>query len=110
MFPDMKKGGQRPPFYAGGAPILRTPGCRSARIALETSPIPHQREIQALRAHLALIALRLGLGAAFGGDGLGVGLGPLHLLERLRRREFLFGLGFQRGRAGDFAARGCGGE
>lgn len=80
------------------------------RIALQTSPIPHQREIQALRAHLALIALRLGFGAAFGGDGFGVGLGPLHLLERLRRREFLLGLGFQRGRAGDFAARACGGE
>src|SRR6202042_3315855 len=81
-----------------------------ARIALETRAVPNQREVQALSAHLALIALRLGLGAAFGGYRFGVGLGPLHLLERLRRREFLLGLGFECGRAGDFAAWAYGGE
>src|SRR5580692_4930406 len=85
-----------------------TPRRAAARIALQTSPIPHQGEIQALRAHLALIALRLGLGAAFGGDGFGVGFAPLHLLERLCRREFLLGLGFERDAAGDFAARAYG--
>jgi hypothetical protein len=90
--------------------FLATPRRRPARIALQTRAIAHQREVQALRAHLAVIALRLGLGAAFGGDGLGVGLRPLHLLERLGRREFLLGLGFEGGRAGDFAARARGGE
>src|ERR1700730_18366568 len=90
--------------------LSRTPRRAAARIALQTRAVPHQREIQALRAHLALIALRLGLGAAFGGDGFGVGLGPLHLLERLGRREFLLGLGFECGRAGDFAAWAGGGE
>ena len=81
---------------------LATPGRGPARIALETRAVPNQREVQALAAHLALIALRLGFGAAFGGDGFGVGLRPLQLLECLCRRELLLGLGFQRGRAGDF--------
>ena len=55
-----------------------TPRRPPARIALEARPIPHQREIPALPARLALVALRLRLGALFGGEGfcLGAGFGP----------------------------------
>jgi len=88
----------------------RTPRRAPARIALQTSAVPHQREIQALRAHLALIALGLGLGAAFGGGEFGVDAGFGEVLELLGRRDFLLGLGFERGRAGDFAARAHGGQ
>ena len=52
-----------------------TPRRASARLALKTRAVPHQREVQTLRAHLALVAFGLGLGAAFGGDGFGVGAG-----------------------------------
>src|SRR6185436_959764 len=50
----------------------RTPRRTSARIALHAGPIPHQREVAALRAHLAFVALGFGFCAAFGlawGDG-----------------------------------------
>jgi hypothetical protein len=103
------------PFVSAGGLRLRTPRRRSARIALQTSAIPHQREVHALRAHFAFVAFGLGFGAAFGGDGFGFGtcgcrLRPLHLLKRLRRREFLLGLDFQRRRAGGLRCRGEGSD
>ena len=45
---------------------LRTPRRRAARVALQTRPVSHQREVQAFAAHLAFVAFGLGLGAAFG--------------------------------------------
>ena len=55
----------------------RTPRRAATRIALHAGPVPHQREIPALAAHLAFVALGLGLGAAFG-------LGRCGLLRRCR--------------------------
>src|SRR5580765_5305793 len=78
---------------------LRTPSRAAARVALHAGAIAHQREVAALAAHLALVALGLGLGAAFGGDRLGVALLPLQALQRLRRRQLLLGLGLERGGA-----------
>jgi hypothetical protein len=69
----------------------RTPGRASTRIALHTRPIPNQREVAALAAHLALVAFCLGFGAAFGlgrGGGLGAaGLAPLQGFQLFGRRE-----------------------
>src|SRR5437773_6837531 len=81
------------------------------RIAFHARPIPHQREIPALAAHLALVALGLGFLAAFGLGGLGhrgggAGAAPsLLLLEPLGGREVLLGFLLQ----GDRAFGGVGG-
>src|SRR4051812_19287555 len=87
----------------------RAPGRAATRIALEARAVAHQREVQALRAHLALIALDLGGGATFGGERLGVGLllrlGPGQRLELLGGREFSLGLRLEHGGAEDFGAR-----
>jgi hypothetical protein len=42
-----------------------TPRRAPTRIALHARAIPHQREMPAFAAHLALVALRLGLGPTF---------------------------------------------
>ena len=70
----------------------RTPRRAAARIALHAGPVPHQREVAALRAHLALIALGLGFGATlrlgWGGGCGAAGLAPLlQGLELLGGRE-----------------------
>ena len=44
----------------------RTPRRASTRIALHAGAVPHQREMAALAAHFAFVALGLGFGAAFG--------------------------------------------
>ena len=71
----------------------RTPRRAAARIALHAGAIPHQREVAALAAHLALVALGLGFGAAFGLGGgqrlRGAGLAPLQRFELLGRREIV---------------------
>ncbi|NEV03194.1 hypothetical protein, partial [Bradyrhizobium uaiense] len=41
----------------------RTPRRAAASIALHARPVPHQREVAALRAHLAFVALGLRFGA-----------------------------------------------
>src|SRR5271156_5278307 len=95
--------------------LLRTPRRRTARIALQTRAVAHQREIPALAAHFAFVAFGLGFGAAFGGRRLGIGAGVEAVLERamferLRRRELLLGLGLECGGAGEFAARAGAGK
>jgi hypothetical protein len=46
--------------------VLRTSRRAAARVALQARAIAYQREVQTLAAHLALVALRLGFGAAGG--------------------------------------------
>src|SRR4051812_2679783 len=66
----------------------RTPGRASARIALEARAVPHQGEVEALAAHLAFVAARLGLLAPLGRDQLRVGAGfRARQLELLGWRE-----------------------
>ena len=91
---------------------LRTPRGAPARVALQARAVAHQREISALAAGFAFVAFGAGFGAFFRRGLLGVGarVGPVHLLQRLRRREFLLGLALERGGAGDFRARAGGGE
>jgi hypothetical protein len=89
---------------------LRTPRRAAARIALHAGAVSQQSEVAALAAGFAFVAFGLGFGAFLGRRGLRIGLGPLQLLERLRRREFLLGLGLERGRAGDFRAGRVGAE
>src|SRR2546423_2331863 len=85
----------------------RTPRRAPARVALEARAVAHQREVHALRAHLAFVALGFRLGAARGRGGLGVRLSKRDLrFELLGGRELALGLGLERGGAGDFAARG----
>ena len=95
--------------------MLRTPRRAAARIALQTRAVAHQREIPALAAHFAFVAFGFRLGTAFGGGRFGVGAGVEAVLERamferLRRREFLLGLGLQCRGAGEFAARAGAGK
>src|SRR5215831_13922009 len=77
-------------FVAGSSPS-RTPRRPPARIALEARAVADQREIPALSAGLALVALGLGLGALFGGEGsrLGAGFGlcgrPWQIFQRFGR-------------------------
>ena len=64
----------------------------STRIALHAGPVPHQREVAALAAHLAFVALGLGFGAAFGLAGAtawrgGAGLAPLQGFQLFGRRQ-----------------------
>ena len=63
----------------------RTPRRAAAGIALHAGAIPHQREVAALRAHLAFVALGLGFRAAFGlgGDERLCGAAGLAPLEGL---------------------------
>ena len=83
----------------------RTPRRASARIALHAGPIPHQREVPALGAHLAFIPFGFRFGAAFGlgwrGGGGAAGLAPLHLLELLCGRKIVLGFLLQRDGAFD---------
>src|ERR1700722_8531165 len=76
---------------------LRTPRRASARIALHARAVPHQREIPALPAGFAFVAFGAGFGALFGGGrfGVGAGVGPGQMLERLRRRELWLRLALQ---------------
>src|SRR5439155_25287085 len=84
----------------------RTPRRAPAGVALEARAVAHQREVQALRAHLAFVALGFRFGAARGGGRLGVRLGEGDLrFELLGGRELALGLGLERGGAGDFGAR-----
>lgn len=49
--------------------VSRTPRRAPARIALHAGPVPHQREVAALRAHLAFVAFCLGFRSALGLGG-----------------------------------------
>ena len=74
----------------------RTPRRASARIALHTSPVAHQRKIPAFAAHLAFVALGLRLGAAIGLGGGGLlarrsRLAPLQGFQLLGRRQIVLG-------------------
>src|SRR5215470_3803786 len=90
---------------------LRTPRRAPTGVALEAGAVAHQREVHALRAHLAFVALGFRFGAARGGRCLGVRLGERNLrFELLGGRELALGLRLERGSAGDFGARGGGGE
>lgn len=48
-----------------------TPARSSTSIALLAGAVPHHREVLALGAHVAGVALHDGLGAALGGEGFG---------------------------------------
>ena len=89
---------------------LRTPRRRAACVAFHAGAVAHQGEVAALAAGFAFVAFGARLGAFFGCGRLGVcaGVGPGEMLERLRRREFWLGLGFERRAAGGFAT-GIGG-
>src|SRR3954468_21419470 len=97
-------GGLGPPIYVMAIwLLLRTPRRAAARVALHAGAVPHQREVAALAAHLALVALGLGLGAA-------VGLArrrllPVERLQCLLRRQLCFRLGLERGGAGGVQRR-----
>jgi hypothetical protein len=74
----------------------RTPRRASTRIALHARPIPHQREVAALRAHLAFVALCFRFRPAFGlggGDGhrRAAGLAPLQGFQLFRRGQIVLG-------------------
>src|SRR3954471_10005453 len=81
----------------------RTPRRAAASIALHTRPIPHQREVAALAAHLAFVALGLGFRAALGLAGdcdlRAAGLAPLQGLQLLGGREVVLDFLLQRDRA-----------
>src|SRR5262245_10740588 len=62
--PKKIRGGSCPPLWLSIKPSLRTARRAPTRIALQARAIPHQREVQALRAHLAFVAFGLGFGAA----------------------------------------------
>ena len=55
--------------------LSAAPARASARVALLAGAVPHHREVLALHAHVAGVALHDGLGAAFVGEGLGFRLG-----------------------------------
>ena len=74
--------------------LSATPRRAPARIALHAGAVAHQGEVAAFAAGFAFVALGLGFRALFGDMRAGV------LFQRLRRREFLRGFGFQRGGAG----------
>lgn len=84
--------------------LLRTPRRATARIALHTSAVPHQREIPALAAHFAFVAagFRLGttLGLAWRRGRSRPRLAPGHRLDLLGRRQL--GLQFLLQRGGAF--------
>src|SRR3984885_14459757 len=90
----------------------RTPRRAAASITLEASPVAPRREIPALAASLALVALGAGFGAFLrrGVFGVAAGVDAVDLLELLGGREFLLGLGLERDGTGDFAARAGGGK
>jgi hypothetical protein len=96
--------------------ILRTPRRAAARIALHAGAVAHQREIPALRAHLAFVTLGLGLGAAFGlgwrKRAGGAGLAPFQGFQLLGRRQVVAYFLLQRDGAfdgvGDAAASAVG--
>src|SRR5207253_2958663 len=89
----------------------RTPRRPPAGIALQARAVAYQGEIPALSTSLSFVALCLGLRALLrcGSAGFGAGVGTREgqggLFELLGGGEFLLGLGFQRGGAGDFGAR-----
>jgi hypothetical protein len=82
---------------------LATPRRAAASIALHARAIPHQREVAALAAHLALVALGLGFRAALGLAGSchlsGAGLAPLEGFELLRGGQVVLDFLLQRDRA-----------
>src|SRR5215472_5160982 len=115
----MGKGGllSRPlkSWMAGTSPTLairksRTPGCAAARVAFEAGAVAHQREVAAFAAGFTLVAARFGFGAFLRRRGFRMRARFGAVLEFLRRREFRLGLGLERGGAGDFRARGGGGQ
>ena len=65
--------GRLSPIKSGTGPAMttviassRTPRRAATRVALHAGAVAHQREVAALRAHLAFVAPGLGFGAAFG--------------------------------------------
>src|SRR5262245_9102523 len=108
----LEKGGPWPPFRITAAIFAssRTPRRAPARVALQARAVAHQREVQALRAHLAFVALGFRFGAAGGGGRLGVGLVGVRLgewdlrFELLGGRELALRIALERGGAGDFGA------
>src|SRR6185312_12127071 len=97
------------PIYASSKQLcLRTPRRRPARVALHAGAVAHQREVAALAAGFALVALGAGLGALLRGGVLGLRAHLLRLgahLELLRRGELGLRLALERGGAGDLGAR-----
>src|SRR4051812_12350456 len=89
-----------PPMWAARG-VLATPRGASARIALHAGAVAHQREIPALAAGFALVALSLCLGALLGCRVLGDCLGFSPGLKRGCRRDFRLWLNLQRGCARD---------
>src|SRR6266702_8429427 len=83
--------------------LLRTTSRRTARVTFHARAIPHQREVAALAAHLAFVALGLGFRAALGLGGhhglRGAGLAPLERFELLGGREVVADFLLQRDRA-----------
>lgn len=75
------------------------PRRRSARVALHAGAVSHQSVVLTLAAGVAFVALGLGFRALLA-RALLRGFLPLQMLERLRGRELLLGLGLQRDRAG----------
>src|SRR3954463_8918466 len=90
----------RPNISARGEPrafpFSRTSRGAAARVTFHTRAIPHQREVAALAAHLAFVALGLCFRPAFGFsrcDSLRrSGLAPLQRFQLLRRREVVLAL------------------
>src|SRR6185312_7580638 len=79
---------------------LRTPRRAAARIALHARAVAHQREVAALAAGLALVALGAGFGALLARRGFRVLLGVHRVdaeLELPGRRQLRLGLGLERG-------------
>src|SRR5215471_17334875 len=77
----------------------RTPRRRAARVAFEARAVAHQSEVAAFAARFALVAARFRFGTFLRRRGLGMGARFGAMLEFLRRREFRFGLGLERGGA-----------
>src|SRR5512135_2949245 len=100
---------------AGTSPAMtirksRTPRRAPARIAFEARAVAHQGEVAAFAAGFAFVAASFGFGAFLRRRRFGVRARFGAVLEFLRRREFRLRLGLERGGAGDFRARGGGGE
>src|SRR3974377_669622 len=81
--------------------LSTTPRRAATRIALHAGAVAHQREVAALRAHLALVAFGFRLGPAFGLGLRGAGRAPLAPLQPFGRREVVVCFLLQRNRALD---------
>src|SRR5215831_17344469 len=87
---------------------LAAPRGTSAGVAFEARAVANEREVAAFAAGLAVVALGPSFGALLSSHSarlrarIAAHDGELELLGG---REFLLGLGFERGRAGDLGAR-----